>query len=393
MKGIAILGSTGSIGTSALEVIDTLPDGFRVIGLAAGRNLRLLAKQIQQYRPSIVSVSHSGDVDPLGEILARASIDKPKIVSGPQGASAIAAHDDVSLVLTAMVGAVGLEPTLTAIRRGITVAIANKEPLVVAGKLCTEEARKHKATLIPVDSEHSAIHQCLAGNCIESVRRLLLTCSGGPFRNTEDLSCVTLDQTLNHPTWSMGPKITVDSATLMNKGLEVIEAHWLFGLPSEQIEVIIHPQSVIHSLVEFKDGSTLAQMGTPDMRVPIAYALSFPERLSLPWPGLDWGQLKELTFEAPDRNRFPCLSLAYDALKIGGTCPAVLNAANEIAVEAFLERKIRFLDIPTLIQSTMETHEPEEGTDLERILAIDRWARNRTLSTLKNFSAKKATAT
>ncbi|MCC6746854.1 MAG: 1-deoxy-D-xylulose-5-phosphate reductoisomerase [Deltaproteobacteria bacterium] len=380
--GVTILGSTGSIGRSTLEVVADFPEQYRIVALAAGQSIELLAEQVRAFRPKLVSVKRAEDVSRLRAALAGAGCDRLEIASGPEGADAVAAHPDGDVVVTAMVGAAGLAPTLVAVRRGARMAIANKEPLVVAGKLVTDEARRCGATILPVDSEHNAIYQCLSGQRREDVRRILLTCSGGPFRTTADLSQVTLEQALKHPTWSMGPKITIDSATLMNKGLEVIEAHWLFGLPAEQLDVVIHPQSVIHSMVEYVDGSVIAQLGTPDMKVPIGYALAYPRRLPLKVPRLDFAALGTLAFEAPDRRRFPCLNLAYQALAVGGAAPAVLNAANETAVAAFLDRRIRYLDIPSLIERTLEAHSSDSAGELEPILAADLWARRQVQSYL-----------
>jgi 1-deoxy-D-xylulose-5-phosphate reductoisomerase len=383
-RGLAILGSTGSIGTNALEVVDHSDGAFDICGLSAGRNVERLAQQIARHQPDVVSVLEEKDVARLVSALEPYRLEKqPQIGWGEQGADAVVAHTEVSVVVTAMVGAVGLRPTLSAIRRGITVAIANKEPLVMAGELCQREAAAHGADLLPVDSEHSAIHQCLAGRGVGGVKKLLLTCSGGPFREQADLSSVSREQALKHPTWVMGPKITIDSATLMNKGLEVIEAHWLFDLPAEQIEVIIHPQSVFHSMVEFVDGSVVAQLGTPDMRIPIAYALAHPERITLPWPGIDWRTVGALTFEEPDRQRFRALDLAYSALDAGGTHPAVLNAANEVAVEAFLTERISFLQIPQLIEAALEAHSGGAAATLDAVVEADLWARQNVQTQLQ----------
>jgi 1-deoxy-D-xylulose-5-phosphate reductoisomerase len=377
LKGIAILGSTGSIGASALEVVAAAPDRFRVVGLAAGRNIALLAEQVRRFRPGLVSVHLPEDraelVDRLGDSPAAAELE---ILAGGEGAVAVASHPGAQVVLCAIVGAVGLRPTLAAIRRGATVAIANKEPLVVAGQLCVEEALRAGATLLPVDSEHSAIFQALRGHRPQDVRRLLLTGSGGPFRTAQDLGAVTVEQALAHPTWSMGPKISIDSATLMNKGLEVIEARWLFDVHAERIEVVIHPESIVHSMVEYVDGSVLAQLSEPDMRIPIAYALAYPERLALAWPRLELTRLARLTFEPPDQARFPCLRLAYQALEQGATYPAVLNAANEVAVEAFLQRRIRFVEIGPIIERTLADHCPGgDPGSVETLLEADAWAR------------------
>jgi len=382
MKRIAILGATGSIGVSALEVVAAFPEHFEVLALAAGRNVERLAEQVRRFRPQLVSVAGAEEAARLRGLLDGDVARGLEIVCGPSGPDAVAAHGGVELVLTAMVGVIGLAPTLVAIRRGIEVGIANKEPLVAAGALCTSEARRSGATLLPVDSEHNAIFQCLSGQRPEAVRRLILTCSGGPFRQTADLSTVTREQALKHPTWSMGPKITIDSATLMNKGLEVIEAHWLFGLPAAQIDVVLHPQSVIHSMVEYVDGSVLAQLGTPDMRVPIGFALGYPARLPLPIPRLDFARLAQLSFEAPDRARFPALDLAYEALRRGGTAPAVLNASNEVAVAAFLAGQLRFVAITELIARTLDAHTVQPTHELEVVIEADRWAREQAQTLL-----------
>ena len=389
MKRVAILGSTGSIGVSALDVVGAFPEQLEIVALAAGRNLERLTEQVARFRPRLVSVAEAALLPELEERLtavgvrARGGDAEVTLLAGAAGADAVATCDEADLVLTAMVGAIGLVPTLAAIRRGVEVALANKEPLVAAGELCTQLARQSGATLLPVDSEHNAIFQCLAGQPREALARVLLTCSGGPFRTgPADLTTVTREQALKHPTWTMGPKITIDSATLMNKGLEVIEARWLFDLEPEQVDVVIHPQSVIHSLVELHDGSVLAQLGTPDMRVPIAYALGYPGRLPLTapplsLPRLDLSARAELTFEAPDRERFPALRLAFGALAAGGTAPAVLNAANEVAVELFLAGALRYVQIAELVERTLEAHETGAADALEPILEADRWARRR----------------
>jgi len=389
MRGLSILGSTGSIGRSALDVISAFPDRFKVLGLAAGRNLELLARQIKRFRPLLAAVELPEDVPRLRRMLGDQDLD---LVSGEEGASEVASLPEAQVVLTAMVGAAGLRPTLAAIQKGAVVAIANKEPLAMAGQLCLAEARRCGATLLPVDSEHSAIFQCLQGHSPEHVRRLLITGSGGAFRDSPaDLSRVTRDQALEHPTWSMGPKISVDSATLMNKGLEVIEARWLFDIPPERIEVLIHPQSIVHSMVELVDGSVMAQLGPVDMRLPILHALGYPERLPAPFPFLDLTELGALTFEQPDRTRFPCLGLAYTALQRGGLAPAVLNAANEVAVQAFLQQKISYLDIARIIQQTLtqlsnEGPSSPEAYTLEQVLAADAEARCHAHSVIPKFA-------
>jgi 1-deoxy-D-xylulose-5-phosphate reductoisomerase len=375
VKNLAILGSTGSIGQSTLAVVAEHPQEFRVRGLAAGRNVEALAAQIRQFQPVLVSVQDEAAATRLRGLLPLTG--NPEILAGPLGAAAVATAAGVDLVVSAMVGTAGLEPTLAAIQAGIPVALANKETLVAAGSLVMAAAREKDVALIPVDSEHSALMQALQGQRREDVKKLWLTASGGPFRSwpAEKLAQVTPAQALRHPNWNMGAKITIDSATMMNKALEVIEAVVLFGLPVDQVGVYIHPQSIIHSLVEFVDGSVIAQLGVPDMRLPIAYALAFPRRLPLSAPPLDLGQIAQLTFEEPDLERFPSLRLGYEAARIGGTMPAVLNAANEIAVAAFLEERLPFLGIPRTVEETMAAHTPMPIQDLEHVLGVDRWAR------------------
>lgn len=375
VKNLAILGSTGSIGQSTLAVVAEHPQEFKVVGLAAGRNVELLAGQIGQFRPALVSVQDEGAAARLQKLLP--SGNTLQILAGPQGAAAVATAPGVDLVVSAMVGAAGLEPTLAAIQAGIPVALANKETLVAAGSLVMAAAREKGVALLPVDSEHSALMQALQGQRREDVKKLWLTASGGPFRAwpAEKLAQVTPEQALRHPNWNMGAKITIDSATMMNKALEVIEAAVLFGLPADQIGVYIHPQSIIHSLVEFVDGSVIAQLGVPDMRLPIAYALTYPRRLPLSGPPLDLGQIAQLTFEEPDLERFPSLRLGYEAAATGGTLPAVLNAANEVAVPAFLEGRLPFLGIPRVVEETMRAHTSMPIQDLAHVLGVNRWAR------------------
>ncbi len=375
MKYLAILGSTGSIGQSTLAVVAEHPGEFAVTGLAAGRNVELLAQQIKEFQPLRVSVQDKETAERLKLLLPTNW--HPAIFWGPEGAKEIALTDGVDLVVSAMVGAVGLEPTLAAIQAGLPVALANKETLVAAGSLVMAAAKERGVSIIPVDSEHSAIFQALHGQRPEDVRQLWLTASGGPFRawDLERLRRATAAQALKHPNWSMGPKISIDSATMMNKALEVIEASVLFGLPVDQVGVYIHPQSIIHSLVEFVDGSVIAQLGVPDMRLPIAYALTYPRRLPLNGPSLDLCQVGRLTFETPDMTRFPGLALGYAAARAGGTMPAVLNAANEMAVAAFLNSRISFMDIPQTVEATMEAHRHEPLESLEQVLAVNHWAR------------------
>ncbi|MGB9628510.1 MAG: 1-deoxy-D-xylulose-5-phosphate reductoisomerase [Thermodesulfobacteriota bacterium] len=382
MKRLAILGSTGSIGVNTLDIVKQFPERFKVVGLSAGRNLRLLKEQIYQFRPQLVSVFNKELSDTLrGEIG-----DIPvEVVHGIEGLIQVATHPEVDQVVSAIVGAVGLIPTLSAIKTGKSIALANKESLVMAGKIMMEEARVNHAQILPVDSEHSAIFQSLLGHQRVDVHRLILTASGGPFLHLplSKLDEVTVKEALNHPHWEMGKKITIDSASLMNKGLEVIEAHWLFNIPVESIVVQIHPQSIVHSMVEYIDGSIVAQMGVADMRIPISYALSFPERLHLNLPHLDLSKSEALTFLTPDPERFPCLKLAYRSIEIGETMPAILNASNEVAVNSFLEGLIKFTEIPLLIQRVMEEHEVKSVHTIEDILRADQWAREKAKAILE----------
>jgi 1-deoxy-D-xylulose-5-phosphate reductoisomerase len=379
-KRLAILGSTGSVGVNTLDIVQQHPERFTVVALAAGSNIELLEQQIRRFQPSCVSVF---DLQRAKELRERTSDLGIEVCEGPNGACTIASLPEVDLVLSAIVGGAGLAPTLSAIRAGKDVAIANKEPLVMAGELVMREAQG-RVRILPVDSEHNAIFQALAGHNSRDVRRLLLTASGGPFRTLprERFGEITVHEALQHPNWRMGRKITVDSATMMNKGLEVIEARWLFGVNAEQVEVLVHPQSIVHSMVEFVDGSVIAQLGVPDMRIPISYALNYPERLANTLPQLDLTQIGTLTFEPPDLNRFPCLRLGFEAIRACGTLPAVLNAANEATVEAFLQERIHFLDIPTVIEETLQRHEarPIVDGDIEVILDADRWARETATS-------------
>ena len=375
MKRLAVLGSTGSIGRNVLDVVRQFPEKFKIVGLAAGRNLPLLAEQIRDFKPALVSVQDHFLAADLATLVAAGN--HTRIVSGIAGAQEVAASTQADLVVSAMVGAVGLEPTLTAIYQGIAVALANKETLVTAGPLVMAAAQKHHVPIIPIDSEHSAIFQAIQGNQPQDIRRLWITASGGPFlrKTPGELAKVTAREALKHPNWDMGPKITIDSATLMNKGLEVIEASVLFQLPPQRIQVHVHPQSIIHSLVEYIDGSVIAQLGIPDMRVPISYALAYPERLPLTLPALDLFQVGQLNFEPPDLERFPCLGLAYQALEVGGDMPAVLNAANEVAVAAFLQGAISFPDIARIISEVMAKHTVQPLSSLEQVLAVDRQSR------------------
>lgn len=377
MKAISILGSTGSIGCNTLKVIDHLGD-IRVAAMAAGRNTAKFAEQIAQYKPELVSCEDEGCAEQLGRELHALNAAMPKIETGEAGLVAVATHDAAQTVVSATVGAVGFVPTLRAIEAGKRVALANKETLVMAGELMTAAAATSGAEILPVDSEHNAIHQCLRGEKASEVKRLILTASGGPFRTKSraEIENATREEALNHPNWSMGDKITIDSATLMNKGLEVIEAKWLFGFEADKISVVVHPQSVIHSLVEMIDGSIIAQLGVTDMKHPIQYALTYPDRRENCLPPLDITAIARLDFEEPDLERFPCLALAYQALRTGGTMPAVLNAANEVAVKAFLDGNVRLPEIAQLNAGVMQAHQAEKVADLETVLRVDRWARN-----------------
>jgi 1-deoxy-D-xylulose-5-phosphate reductoisomerase len=379
MKNLVVLGSTGSIGTSTLKVVDDLPDRLRVVGLAAGNNLRLLAEQAVRYSPSAVSIgSPELAKDLLGLLPA-----SQRVYSGPEGLLALATMPEADIVLIAIVGTAGLLPALAAIRAGKDIAIASKEILVMAGQTVMHEARKHGVRVLAVDSEHSAIFQCLDEKPPCSVRRLWLTASGGPFRSTpkEEFPQITVQRALKHPSWVMGRKITIDSATLFNKGLEMIEARWLFDIEMSRVAVVVHPQSVVHSMVEFVDGSMLAQLSTPDMCLPIQYALTYPERVASQRVQTNLAQLRSLTFEDPDPERFPALTLARRAGEVGGTLPAVLNAANEVAVEAFCSGKINFPQISELVARVLERHTVVSSPDLDAILAADAWARDAALVT------------
>jgi len=376
MKTISILGSTGSIGCNTLKVIEHLGD-YRIVALAAGRNMKKLAEQTAQFRPELVSV----DSDECAEILLKELYDlntkPPTIEIGEKGLVGVATHEQAKTVVSATVGAIGFVPTLRAIEAGKRIALANKETLVIAGELMTKAAEKSGAEILPVDSEHNAIHQCLRGEIKGEVKRLILTASGGPFRNKTkgEIENASREEALNHPNWKMGDKITIDSATLMNKGLEVIEARWLFGFNADQVSVIIHPQSVVHSMVEMVDGSVIAQLGVTDMKHAIQYALTYPERKENCLPPLDLGKLCQLNFEEPDTDRFPCLALAYEALRAGGTMPAVLNAGNEVAVKAFLDGTIRLSDISRINSRVMRSHIARPAATIEDILAADHEAR------------------
>jgi 1-deoxy-D-xylulose-5-phosphate reductoisomerase len=375
VKRIAILGSTGSIGRSALAVVDAHPSRLQVAALAAGDNAALLAEQIDQYKPRVAAIATATGLDRLRSALS--STATTRVLSGAEGLLAVASHPEVDVVICASAGTAGLEAVLAAIEAGKTIALANKEVLVMAGALVTEAAQRNGVSILPVDSEHNAIHQCLHGRNPDEIRRLILTASGGPFRELPeaDLDRVRPEAALRHPTWQMGRKITIDSATLMNKGLEVIEAHWLFGVDADRIDVLIHPQSIVHSMVELNDGSVIAQLGITDMRLPIQYACSYPERWDTPLPTLNLAKAGRLEFHEPAHDRFPCLALAYRALRAGGSLPVVLNAANEVAVEAFLDGKLGFTAIPRVIEKTMNTHEIERVSTIDTVRRVDRWAR------------------
>ncbi|MEC4818165.1 MAG: 1-deoxy-D-xylulose-5-phosphate reductoisomerase [Scytonema sp. PMC 1069.18] len=383
MKALTLLGSTGSIGTQTLDIVSQYPDQFRIVGLAAGNNVELLASQIRQFRPSIAAICVEEKLPALKEAIK--DLDpQPIILAGDAGVIEVARYGDAETVVTGIVGCAGLLPTIAAIKAGKDIALANKETLIAGGPVVLPLIEKHQVKLLPADSEHSAIFQCLQGVPKGGLRKILLTASGGAFRDweVEKLAEVTVADALKHPNWSMGRKITVDSATLMNKGLEVIEAHFLFGLDYENIEIVIHPQSIIHSLIELQDTSVLAQLGWPDMRLPLLYALSWPDRIYTNWERLDLVKIGSLTFREPDHQKYPCMKLAYAAGEAGGSMSAVLNAANEQAVALFLEEKIRFLDIPRCIEWACDRHKQNNhhNPSLDDILAADQWARQEVLT-------------
>ncbi len=375
MKNLSVLGSTGSIGINVLNIVRQFPDRFQILGLAAGRNVKLLSDQILEFKPKLISVIDEAHADELLTMVPSEFADR--IVWGNEGNVAVAALDGVEMTICAVVGAAGLLPTISAIEAGKDIGLANKETLVVAGRLVMQKVRDNRVRLLPIDSEHSAIFQALEAGRREDVSQLILTASGGPFLHTpqEDLLKVTCDEALNHPNWSMGKKISIDSATMMNKGLEVIEAHWLFGMEPQSIRVAVHPQSIVHSLVEYQDGSVLAQLGIPDMKIPIAYALSYPERIALGLKPLNLWQCSDLEFYEPDFTRFPALRLAFEALERGGTSSAVLNAANEVAVAAFLDMRISFPQISTIVEQTMSSLENGPDLDLAGLIEADGEAR------------------
>ena len=373
MKGISLLGATGSIGTQTIDIIRSNRDQFELVAIAVGKNLELTREIINEFHPKLVSVQNQADA----AILQREFAGISKILSGDEGLIDVAVHPDANLFVNAILGSVGLVPTLNAIEAGKTIALANKETLVTAGHIVMTRARDRKIPVLPVDSEHSAIFQCLQGERQKNVERLIITASGGSFRDKtrEELLDVTIEDALHHPNWSMGAKITIDSATMMNKGLEVIEAHWLFDQPYDKIDVLLHRESTVHSMVEFHDGSIIAQLGSPDMRIPIQYALTYPERTPTNAARLDLTELGTLHFQKMDFNRYRCLRFAYEAGRRGGTLPVVLNAANEVCVQAFLNGKIKFLEIEDVIEWALENHVPTANPDLDTILSVDQETR------------------
>ena len=373
MKKISLLGSTGPIGVNTLDVIDRYPESFQVCALSAGSNVDLFARQIRKFKPALAALFDSTKIDALKELVGDLDVE---IVSGQEGTVSAASFSEADLVVSGVVGSAGLLPALSALKAGKNLALANKETLVIAGELVLKEAERTHTRIIPIDSEHSAIFQVLNGEKPERIKKIILTASGGPFRTftLKQMENVTVKEALNHPNWSMGAKITIDSSTMMNKGLEYIEAKWLFGVDTK-VEIIVHAQSIIHSMIEFVDTSIIAQLGIPDMRVPIAYALTYPDRFESELPSLDLASMGNLTFEAPDFERFPCLKLAMDAMEMGQTMPAVLNAANEIAVQAFLDELIPYKDIAEIIRMVMQNHSPVSLHELQNVLDADHWAR------------------
>jgi 1-deoxy-D-xylulose-5-phosphate reductoisomerase len=377
MKRITLLGSTGSIGTQTLDIVAEYPEKFQVVGMTAGGNINLFTQQICQFQPEIVAIANEAKLAELKEAIADLAV-KPIILAGADGVETVAAYGDSEAVVTGIVGCAGLLPTIAAIKAGKNIALANKETLIAGGEVVVPLMKKHGVKLLPADSEHSAIFQCLQGVPEGGLRRIILTASGGAFRDrpTEELASVTVVDALKHPNWAMGKKITIDSATLMNKGLEVIEAHYLFDLDYDKIEIVIHPQSIIHSLIELEDTSVLAQLGIPDMRLPLLYSLSYPDRIPTKWERLDLVKCGTLTFREPDHQKYPCMELAYAAGRAGGTMPAVLNAANEQVVELFLQDRIRYVQIADLIKYVCDRHNCIAKPELEDILEADKWARN-----------------
>ncbi len=414
MKAISVLGSTGSIGTQTLQIAEEFPEHFKVVALTAGKNLDLLLKQIKKHQPEVVAVATEADLPELNERLNSASFQTnlkvvPKLFAGKEGLNIVASWQTADIVVTGIVGCAGLLPTLAAIKAGKDIALANKETLIAAGPVVLPELKKSGSRLFPADSEHSAIFQCLQGTPwaenarlstgipTPGLRNIQLTASGGAFRDwaTEDLKNATIKDATSHPNWSMGRKITVDSATLMNKGLEVIEAHYLFGLDYEHIEIVIHPQSIIHSMIELADSSVLAQMGWPDMKLPLLYAMSWPNRIETPWERLSLSKIGQLTFLEPNKSKYPCMELAYQAGNLAGTMPAVLNAANEEAVDQFLKEKIHFLSIPKVIESTCESHKKDlkAKPQLNDVIDVDFWARREVKCQIERHSVQIAMST
>ena len=376
MKKISLLGSTGSIGVNTLDVVDRNPESFQILAMSAGSNVELFAKQVRKFKPKVASLFDTTKIAALKERVADLDVE---IIPGEEGSIAVATLPESDVVVSGVVGSAGLVPAIEALKAGKNLALANKETLVIAGELVLKEAEKTNSKIIPIDSEHSAIFQALNGERKERIKKIILTASGGPFRtfSLDKMETVTVKDALNHPNWKMGAKITIDSSTMMNKGLEYIEAKWLFGIDTP-VEIIVHAQSIIHSMIEFVDTSIMAQLGIPDMRVPIAYALTYPDRFECELPSLDLASMGDLTFEAPDIVRFPCLQLAIDAMEMGQTMPAILNAANEIAVQAFLDELIPYKDIAELIRMVMHNHRPSPLNDLQDVLNADLWAREET---------------
>jgi 1-deoxy-D-xylulose-5-phosphate reductoisomerase len=390
MKRITILGSTGSIGRNALDIVSHHRDWFKIAVLTAGKNVDLLEKQVKSFSPEVVALADEMAAKELQKRVGKHHASSLRILSGHDGVAEAAAYKDSDFVLSAIVGAAGLIPTIKAIRSGKTIGLANKEVLVMAGNIINEESKKYGVRILPVDSEHSAIFQCIEGHGKSDVRRIILTASGGPFadKSIKELHDITPKDALRHPRWKMGKKITIDSATLMNKGFEVIEAHYLFGLPLQGIDVLIHPQSIVHSMVEFHDRSCIAQLSIPDMRGPIAYALTYPQRLKDVIEGLYLDKIEALTFKKPNNKCFPCLSYAYTALETGGTMPSVLNAANEVAVSAFLKGTVKFTEIPVIIKKTMDHHIVMSEAGLDVVIEADRWARKKAEEVIKSLTRK-----
>jgi 1-deoxy-D-xylulose-5-phosphate reductoisomerase len=385
VKAITLLGSTGSIGTQTLDIVDRNPDKFRIVGLAAGNNVEMLAQQVLKFRPEIVAIGNEAKLPELKAALSTLDY-RPKLVAGDAGTIEVAAYGDAKSVVTGIVGCAGLLPTIAAIKAGKDIALANKETLIAAGPVILPLVEEYGVKLLPADSEHSAIFQCLQGVPTGGLRRIILTASGGAFRDLpiEKLASVKVADALKHPNWTMGQKITIDSATLMNKGLEVIEAHYLFGMDYDKIDIVIHPQSIIHSLIEVQDTSVLAQLGWPDMRLPLLYAMSWPERIYTDWEKFDLVKAGDLTFREPDRQKYPCMELAYTAGRAGGSMPAVLSAANEQAVALFLEEKIQFIDIPKVIEQVCDKHRADNNLtpSLDDIISADLWARQMAIEVI-----------